>query len=562
MAKHAAKCPKCGHRVDFDTAVGDHIICSGCGAKLRAPSKAERSAGPEDPTQGGAPPSAGDPLIGQTLGEFVIESVLGRGGMGAVYKGTQPSLGRSVAIKVLPERLASDASFIERFHREARAAAAINHPNIIEVYSIGKDKGHEYIAMELVDGESLRDVLRREGRIPPDRALELMKQVADALAVAHAQGILHRDIKPDNILLTKRGRAKVADFGLAKQTDTDVSITITGQTLGTPLYIPPEAAQGAKLDARSDLYSLGATFYHLMAGRPPFKGATAAELIIKHDQARVAPLQQVAPDVAPAFARIIHRLLRKKPADRYPDGCALLEALQRVEAHVAQPPSAVAAASPDATTPTQPPTTHAPHPERHPAKKGKLLLLGGLAGAVALIIVLILALGGRKGTPPQAKAPSSPSSPSPSSSTPPKPGTRHPKPSSPAVPRQEKNAALCLQYARQCVAKELWSQAQGYLDQLKAKYGATKFAADSRAAIAAVQAQVTAALEPKAPPPKKRPPPKTEAPPAKNRPSPKTKTPPDPPVASEPTPPAPEPRADGGAAEKAVAAYAEQSAKV
>ncbi|NQT51019.1 DUF1080 domain-containing protein, partial [bacterium] len=174
------------------------------------------------------------------------------------------------------------------------------------------------------------------------------------------------------------------------------------------------------------------------------------------------------------------------------------------------PPSAVAGASPDASTPTQPPTTHPPHPERHPAKKGKLLLLGGIAGAVALIIVLIIALGGRKGTPPQAKAPSSPSSPSPSSSSPPKPGTRHPEPSSPAVPRQEKNAALCLQYARQCVGKKSWSQAQGYLDQLKAKYGATKFAAANRAAIASVQAQVTAALEAKAPPPKKQPPPKTK----------------------------------------------------
>ena len=156
MAKHPAKCPKCGHRVDFDSAVGDHIVCAHCEATLRVPGRAAA-----------APPA--DALIGQTLGEFELLEVIGRGGMGAVYKGRQASLGRLVAVKVLPERLAGDASFVERFTREARNAAAVSHPNIIEVFSVGLDRGHHYIAMELVEGENLGAVLARQDRLPVDR---------------------------------------------------------------------------------------------------------------------------------------------------------------------------------------------------------------------------------------------------------------------------------------------------------------------------------------------------------------------------------------------------------
>jgi predicted Ser/Thr protein kinase len=402
MSKHAAKCPKCGQRIDFDTAVGDRITCSGCGAKLRVPGKAERSVGPEDPTQGGAPPPSDDPLIGQTLGEFEVQELLGKGGMGAVYKGVQPSLGRPVAIKVLPKKLAEDSSFVERFRREGRAAAAISHFHIIEIFSVGEDKGHQFIAMEFIDGEGLDQVLKRETRLAPDRALELMKQVADALGTAHAAGILHRDIKPANILLTSRGYAKVADFGLAKQTDTDVSITVTGQTLGTPLYIPPEAARGQHPDARADIYSLGATFYQALAGRPPFQGASASELIAKHLEQRVPPLQQLAPDAPPALCRVIHRCLRKQPAQRYADACQLLEALQRVEARLA-------ASEADRTQAT--PVTHHPSAdERQAAKQQKkrrnLILAGSIGGAVLLALVLLLTLGGgKKDAQPRAAVP-------------------------------------------------------------------------------------------------------------------------------------------------------------
>jgi len=321
VAKHPARCPRCGNRLEVDTAVDERIICSNCQASLSLPGKAKLS-------------DKVDPLIGQTLGEFEIVEFLGRGGMGAVYKARQASLDRLVAIKVLPRAFSRDASFLERFGREARAAAAVNHPNIIEIYSVGHERGYQYIAMEFIDGESLADILKREGQLPADRALALMKQVAAAVGEAHAAGILHRDIKPSNILLTTRGLAKVADFGLAKRPGAELSVTATGAPIGTPLYMPPEVAQGKPLDSRSHLYSLGAAFYHALAGRPPFQGESAAEVILQHAEAQVPPLTQAAPDAPPALCRTIHRLLRKNPAERYPSAEELLVALQRVEARL------------------------------------------------------------------------------------------------------------------------------------------------------------------------------------------------------------------------------------
>ncbi len=321
------------------------------------------------------PPDSLDPLIGQSLGEFEILALLGRGGMGAVYKARQATLDRLVAIKVLPQEYAADAAFLERFGREARAAAAISHPNIVQVFSVGHDKGHEFIAMELVDGESLSQVLKREGRLrfagadrvaqPPSavgaqagapvphrepvggaslprdrgvvggaslpRVLDLFKQVASALAKAHAAGVVHRDIKPANLLLTSDGLVKVADFGLAKRAGVDVNVTATGASIGTPLYMPPEIAEAKPSDARSDLYSLGATFYHLLAGRPPFEGGTAAELILKHYRAEVPPLGEAAPDAPPALCSIVRRLLCKDPAERFQTAAELLDALDRIK---------------------------------------------------------------------------------------------------------------------------------------------------------------------------------------------------------------------------------------
>jgi len=369
--------------------VDERIICSNCQASLSLPGKAKLS-------------DKVDPLIGQTLGEFEIVEFLGRGGMGAVYKARQASLGRFVAIKVLPRAFSRDTSFVERFGREGRAAAAVRHPHIVDIHAVGTDRGFQYIAMEFVEGESLADVLKREGRLPADRALALMKQVAEALAAAHEVGIIHRDIKPSNIMIDSKGRVRVADFGLAKRPGADVSVTATGAPVGTPLYLPPEAARGKAVDARSDLYSLGATFYHALAGRPPFQGETAAEVILQHAEAHVSPLSQAAPDAPPALCRTIHRLLRKNPGERYPSADELLAALIRVEARVAQPPSAVHGA---AATKTMPAMAHPSLAERRDAKKQQrrraTLIAGGCAlASIVLVVVLVLVLGRQRGRPP------------------------------------------------------------------------------------------------------------------------------------------------------------------
>jgi len=387
LSNQSDTCRGCGRRVDYDPAGGKPTACPACGAAL------ERANLDKTLVET-------DPLIGQMLGEFEIVALLGRGGMGTVYKASQGSLGRFVAVKVLPQWLSHDASFVERFHREARAAAAVTHPNIIEVHAIGQDKGCQYIAMELIKGESLADLLEREGRLPPDRALGIMKEVASALAEGHSVGILHRDIKPANILLDAKGRAKVADFGLAKQTGVDVTVTAPGQSLGTPLYLPPDVARSGKADARGDLYSLGATFYQAVAGKPPFYGTTPAELVLKHDQESVPPLRRLAPDAPPALCRIIHRLLRKNPDNRYQSAEKLLEALSEAEAAVAA-----------AMRRPRRATRRAVGAGVRAHWRG-IAVLAALGAAAALILVIVLALTREAKPPaPQTKTPAEPQAP-------------------------------------------------------------------------------------------------------------------------------------------------------
>jgi len=299
-----------------------------------------------------------DPLVGQALGDFVLERLIFSGPMSCVYKGRQRSRGRAVAIKVLPPDLARDASYVARFSREALAAAAVKHPNIIEVFAVSHDRGHHFIAMEFVEGESLAAAIEREGRLAPGRALAIMKQVAAAVAAAHAQRVVHRDIKPGNILLSADGHVKVADFGLAKRQGLDASVTVAGTRLGTPFYMAAEVADGKRADAASDLYSIGATFYHVLAGRPPFEGETHSVVIHRHVNAEVPSLAELAPDVPPALRAIIHRLLAKRPADRYASAEELLAALN----HVEQPPSAAAPPAAVALPGTPQPNTQLPTP--------------------------------------------------------------------------------------------------------------------------------------------------------------------------------------------------------
>jgi len=405
MAKPATTCSRCGRTLEVEGAPGERVVCGECEPTLAFPS-------------GARPPSAADPLLGQCLGPFEIVGLLGRGGMGGVYKARQASLDRFVAIKILSPALAADTDFVARFEREARAEAAIHHPNIIRVYSVGQERGYQYIAMELVEGESLAEMLAREGRLAPERALGLLKQVAGALAEAHACGIVHRDIKPSNILVTREGVAKVADFGLAKRQASDVTVTHTGTTLGTPLYMAPEIGRGHRLDARSDLYSLGATFYHLLAGRPPFQADTAPELIVKHASELPPPLGAVAPHVDPRLSRLIDQLLCKEPEERVPSAKALLGRLEALGP--LQTPDEAAQAEARAMlldSPTLAMTSgrrlerqavaERLRRELKPARNAKALIAAA-AGALVLLtaLLLLLAGGGRKPPAQTAKAPS------------------------------------------------------------------------------------------------------------------------------------------------------------
>src|SRR5215470_1508895 len=211
-------------------------------------------------------------LTGSTLGDFQVERLLGRGGMGEVYLATQISLKRPVALKVLRSDVLSKPGYRERFESEAIAVAKLNHPSIVHVYTLGQVEGVDFIAMEYVEGINLREFVVRRGALDLPQALSIMRQAAQAIGTAGEAGIIHRDVKPENILMTRRGRVKVADFGLCRQLDDDgPQITQVGITMGTPAYMSPEQAQGYPLDHRSDLYSLGATFYYMLAGMPPFK---------------------------------------------------------------------------------------------------------------------------------------------------------------------------------------------------------------------------------------------------------------------------------------------------
>jgi serine/threonine-protein kinase len=234
----------------------------------------------------GASASPNRTRIPEVIGGFRITAKLGQGGMGAVFKAIQISMDRPVALKLLPPGLARNENFIERFRREARVSVQIAHPNLVQGIDVGQDQasGLWYFAMEFVSGEPLRAVLRRDGRLDERRALTIARDLAAGLAAAHRAGVIHRDVKPDNVMITPEGTAKILDLGLAKSEQDDSSLTQTGASLGTPLYMAPEQARGElqSIDAATDLYALGATLFHLIAGRPPFEGPTSAVILAQH----------------------------------------------------------------------------------------------------------------------------------------------------------------------------------------------------------------------------------------------------------------------------------------
>jgi tRNA A-37 threonylcarbamoyl transferase component Bud32 len=286
---------------------------------------------PATPPQSATP--VGFDLTNKTLGEFRIVRRIGKGGMAEVYLADQTSLNRQVAIKVLRPEFLSDATYVKRFRHEATAAGGLNHPNIVQVYSIGEQEGMHFIAQEYVRGGNLRDFMRKKGALELPIVLHIMKQVAAALQVAGTAGIVHRDIKPENILLTKKGEAKVADFGLAQLTQGGerVALTQVGITMGTPLYMSPEQVGGKQVDQRSDLYSFGAMAYHMLAGRPPFQGENALAVAVQHLNDKPKPIKELRNDLPGPVCDLINRLMAKKKEDRYPDAQSLLGDLKALQ---------------------------------------------------------------------------------------------------------------------------------------------------------------------------------------------------------------------------------------
>jgi eukaryotic-like serine/threonine-protein kinase len=280
----------------------------------------------------------------QVLGErYEIGGVLGRGGMAEVHRGRDLRLGREVAVKVLRSDLARDPSFQVRFRREAQAAASLNHPAIVAVYDTGEDRtttgATPYIVMEYVEGETLRDVIRREGHLSPERAMSLAADICGALDFSHRNGIVHRDVKPGNVMITPQGTVKVMDFGIARAvSDSAATMTSTAAVIGTAQYLSPEQARGDSVDARSDVYSMGCLLYELVTGAPPFSGDSPVAVAYQHVREDPRLPSSINPDVPPELDAILLKAMSKNPANRYQSAAEmrndLLRALagQRVEA--------------------------------------------------------------------------------------------------------------------------------------------------------------------------------------------------------------------------------------
>lgn len=263
---------------------------------------------------------------------FEIEAEIARGAMGVVYRAKQASLGRTLALKLLDERMAQSKQFVRRFMREARLAARLDHPNIVRVFLAGESQGICYLAMEYVEGRSLADILLEDAPIGEERAVGIIKEVASALEHAHARGVLHRDIKPSNILIDKEGHAKLTDLGLAKEIVGIDDLQREGHTVGTPAYMSPELCRGREdVDARTDIYSLGATLYHMLTGTPPFTGVGRRKILEKAAAGAFEHVRDRNPEVSPGAAAIVHKMLARNPASRYQSADKLLDAIKAWE---------------------------------------------------------------------------------------------------------------------------------------------------------------------------------------------------------------------------------------
>ena len=325
-------------------------------------------------------------------GRYRVGAVIGHGGMAEVHRGRDVRLGRDVAIKLLRSDLARDPSFHGRFRREAQSAASLNHPSIVAVYDTGEDHGGgdvtPFIVMEYVEGRTLRDVLAHDGRLPTHRALEITSQICAALDQAHRAGIVHRDVKPGNVMLTPDGEVKVMDFGIARAvTGSSATMTQTAAVIGTAHYLSPEQARGEHVDARSDIYSTGCLLYELVTGAPPFSGDTPVSVAYQHVREEPIPPSQVEADVPPAVDAIVLKAMAKNPANRYQTATQMRADIERALA--GQPVEAAPVLTEDTATVLPPPATTVllRQPQQRRGRAVAYVALG-----IATVVVFLLAL--------------------------------------------------------------------------------------------------------------------------------------------------------------------------
>jgi serine/threonine protein kinase len=269
----------------------------------------------------------------QQIPGYQILGKIGQGAMAVVFKAKQLSLDRIVAIKVLPKRLSENQEFVERFYREGRAAAQLNHAHIVGAYDVGEAGGYHYFVMEFIDGKTVHQLLQEQGRLPEEVALRYVQQCAEALAHAHSCGFIHRDVKPKNIMITQNAdNVKLADMGLAREVnDFETATAEAGRAYGTPYYISPEQIRGEiNIDGRADIYALGATFYHMVTGKVPFDGATPSVVMHKHLKEPLNPPDHVITDLTSGIGEIIEVMMAKKPEERYPSTAELIDDLRAV----------------------------------------------------------------------------------------------------------------------------------------------------------------------------------------------------------------------------------------
>ena len=280
-------------------------------------------------------------MVGESIaGRYELEELAGTGGMSSVYRARDTLLERYVALKVLHEYHGADAESIERFRREARAVAQLSHPNIVTVIDRGEDGGRQFIVFEYVDGENLKELVAREGPLPVGRALELGIQIGEGLACAHENGVVHRDVKPQNVLLNGDGLAKVTDFGIARSLDVEHGMTQTGTIVGTSNYIAPEQASGRGVDERTDIYSLGVVLFELLTGDVPFPGENFVAVALRHVHEQAPSVLERRPDVPLRVAHLVERALAKDPDDRFPSMTSMVAELRACLADESEPDGA------------------------------------------------------------------------------------------------------------------------------------------------------------------------------------------------------------------------------